>query len=290
MVSRKAQFGAGSCQDCVVCGGGGALRIKLIQKLEQTRDQAKSFEETAQHVANVPPAPPPLSQQQQHPMLAPGVENQSSLESLQEQQEYVRAFLRQNPPVGQNTMQQSDGLPLTDDPMMKLVQSLLGAAGAGVGPGAAPGIPAEGSASDTAPPAFSLADVAAALGLPPFATRILRAVTQSAGGGGPDWRLKMAHTVFAVVLAVYVLVLVGSSVAMYGSPPPAPATAQTPWVVFLTGELVLGGSMVALQRRGDGLGGLGMGIQFVRDVVQDGSLVLFFFGLAYWWKQGWQQT
>jgi hypothetical protein len=97
--------------------------------------------------------------------------------------------------------------------------------------------------------------------------------------------LKALHLLFAVVVAVYLLFVIGTSVATFGFPPPKPATAQNPWTLFVTGELLLAGGRVLLAGK---QGGFGMAVQLLRDVIRDGSLVLFVLGMGAWYHGEWQ--
>jgi hypothetical protein len=93
------------------------------------------------------------------------------------------------------------------------------------------------------------------------------------------------HGLFAVGVAIYLLFIIGTSVATFGSPPPKPATAQNPFLIFVTGEMVLTGGRVLF---GGKQAGLGMVVQLLRDIVRDGSLVIFALGLGAWYNREWQ--
>lgn len=212
--------------------------------------------------------------------------NMPSDETLQAQQEAFRAMLRQSAPEqGQGQQgQQGDDM---EDPTIKLLNSLLGAMpgdpngpppGAGAPPGAMPG---------QEQPGLNPGAIASALGLPPFLASMLGAATQQ-----PTEREQKAtrlwkglHIVFAIGVAVYLLFIIGASVATFGSPPPKPATAQNPFLIFVTGEVLLtsGRALTSAKQ-----GGIGMVIQLFKDVVRDGSLVLFALGMGAWYTQEWQ--
>lgn len=179
---------------------------------------------------------------------------------------------------------------MDEDPTMKLLGSLLGgvppgdpnagAAGAGTGAGGPGG------------PGLSPADIASSLGVPPFIANML-----GAAGSAPQTEAekkqvrtwKLLHVVFSIAVAVYLLFLFGASVTTYGSQPPPPATAQNPFVIFVTGEMVLSGTRLLMRSRNGGAG-LGVWVQLVRDVIRDGSVVLFLLGMATWWNRGWMET
>ncbi|KAJ5823197.1 GET complex subunit GET2 [Penicillium robsamsonii] len=202
--------------------------------------------------------------------------------NLQAQQEAFRAMLRQ---AGQD---QGQGQPPSDseDPTIKLLSSLMGAI-----PGGDPNAPlgaTPGAAGNQAAPGFSLAAIASMLGVPPFIANMLGGATPPTEEEKKRARIwKTMHIVFALSVAVYLLFIIGSSVALFGSPPPKPATAQNPFAIFVTGELLLTGSKVVL---GGKSGGMGMAVQFFKDVVRDGSLLLFMLGMGTWYNREWQTT
>lgn len=206
-----------------------------------------------------------------------------SAETLQAQQEAFRAMLRQGAPeAGQD--QQPDNI---DDPTMKLLSSLMGEmpgsrnAPASGAPGGPEGVPGQG------PSGFSPADLAGALGLPPYLANMLGGASQPPTEAEQKtirvW--KTLHVLFALGVAIYFLFVIGTSVALFGSPPPKPATVQNPFLIFVTGEMLLTGGRVLL---GGKQGGLGMAIQLGRDIVRDGSLVIFALGLGAWYHREWQ--
>lgn len=201
---------------------------------------------------------------------------------LQAQQEAFRAMLRQS------AQDQGQDQPPNDaeDPTIKLLSSLMGAMPGG-DPNATPGAPAAGAGNQPAP-GFSPAAIATMLGVPPFIANMLGGAPPPTEAEQKRVRIwKTLHTVFALAVAVYLLFIVGTSVALFGSPPPKPATAQNPFAIFVTGELLLTGGKVLL---GGKSGGMGMVVQLVRDVVRDGSLLLFILGMGTWYNREWQTT
>jgi hypothetical protein len=202
--------------------------------------------------------------------------------SMQAQQDMFRAMLRQSAPeqgAGADTVQGAG--PDDEDPTMKLLNSLMGAMPGGdpstAGPGAPPGAGTPGLGS-------SLPAIASMLGVPPFLANML-------GGAAPTeaeqkrvkvW--KTLHTIFALVVAGYLLFIITSSVALFGISPPPPATAQSPFAIFVTGELLLTGGKVLF----GGKSGMGMAVQLFKDVVRDGSIVLFMLGMGTWYHREWQ--
>ncbi|EED24405.1 conserved hypothetical protein [Talaromyces stipitatus ATCC 10500] len=202
---------------------------------------------------------------------------ENDTETIRAQQEYLRALLRANPPE-QQAQQQID-----QDPMMKVLSSMLG------------GIP---GAENTAPGAgmppqnqgdLGMNDLASALGIPPLFSNMIF------GGGAtqqtPEEKkreniLKLLHIIFALFIGVYLVTLVSSAVTTYGVNPPPPATAQNPFVVFMTGELVLNGARVVLGKPQQGP--LATGLQIFRSLVRDSGIAIFALGVASWWNGGWQ--
>lgn len=133
-------------------------------------------------------------------------------------------------------------------------------------------------------------DLASTLGIPPLLSNMIF------GGGAASQQepidkkkegiLKIMHILFATIIGVYLVMLVGSSVATYGLNPPPPATAQNPFVVFMTMELVLMGARTLLLKSQQGT--LATGLRIFRTLVRDGSIVIFILGVASWWNGGWK--
>lgn len=207
--------------------------------------------------------------------------------SIQAQQDMFRAMLRQSAPEQQAG---AGAGPEEEDPTIKLLNSLMGAmpggdpsaAGAGAPPGAGAGAGAGAPGLGSSLPA-----IATMLGVPPFLANMLGGL----GGPAPTeaeqkramvW--KTLHTIFALAVAGYLLFIIGASVALFGNSPPPPATAQSPFAIFVTGELLLTGGKVLF----GGKSGLGMAVQLFRDVVRDGSIVLFMLGMGTWYHPEWQ--
>ncbi|PYH84304.1 hypothetical protein BO82DRAFT_329527 [Aspergillus uvarum CBS 121591] len=296
---------------------GGAARLEKITSLsgrppasvheEPSASPSPQPEFLSQHTAPPPPAPvfpttaPTPAQSQTNPPTFPDhsqAESELDPETLQAQQELFRALLRQ-PAPSPNPQQQLRGPggaaapnPAGDllgldaqDPTLKLLNSLMASSSGGGGSGnpleninlADLGL-GDGKESST--------DLLTNLGLPPFLANLIgnamRKKTDAEKREIMIW--KVVHLVFAAVAGLYLLFVLGSAVNVYGRAPPAPATARDPFTVFMTGEVVLTGARALLRSREQGGGvGLGMGVQLVRDVMRDGSLVVFLFGLASWW-------
>jgi len=205
-----------------------------------------------------------------------------SPESFQAQQEAFRALLRQAVPEQEQGQQPDD---MAEDPTMKLLQSLMGSM-PGDQNAPVPGGP--GDAPEQPPSGFSPADIAGALGVPPFLANMLGGGQQPTEAEQKAVRIwKTLHVLFALGVAFYLLYIISMSVAMFGSAPPKPATAQNPFLIFVTGEMLLAGGRVLL---GGKQGGLGMVFSLFRDFVRDGSLVVFALGLGAWYHRGWESV
>ncbi|KAJ5168378.1 uncharacterized protein N7482_003972 [Penicillium canariense] len=260
---------------------GGSARLDKITSLSGRTPQPVPEEEASPSPKTaVSPSPSPVPEIRPLPSPRPEM---SPADDLQAQQEAFRAMLRQVAPEQGQGQQSSD----VEDPTLKLLSNLLGAM-----PGdpntPPPGIP---GAPDALPgqsqPGFSPGVIASALGLPPFIANMIGGATQPLTAKEQKslrmW--KGLHVIFALGVAIYLLFIIGTSVAMFGSPPPKPATAQNPFLIFVTGEMVLTGGRMLL---GGKQGGVGMVIQLFRDIIRDGSLVLFALGLGAWCTREWQ--
>ncbi|EHA20747.1 hypothetical protein ASPNIDRAFT_45391 [Aspergillus niger ATCC 1015] len=225
------------------------------------------------------PAPEPRTTQPSFPSQAPQQQQELDPETLQAQQELFRALLRQSGQPGDSPSGSPGPQPggpgggEADDPTLKLLSSLMAGDTSALGEGSLPG-------------GQSPADLLTGLGVPPFVASMLGEATRKKSDEEKREILvwKVLHVVFSVLIGVYLLVLIGSSVATFGSQPPPPATARNPFLFFTTGEVVLTGARVMMKRGG---GGLGLWVQLVRDIARDGSIVLFLFGMANWWHREW---
>ncbi|OOF98144.1 hypothetical protein ASPCADRAFT_205413 [Aspergillus carbonarius ITEM 5010] len=258
--------------------GDGAARLDKITSLSG-RTPASLREETSPSPSPSPSPQPPVTASPAPEPRATTVpapqpafpDQQQSPESLQAQQELFRALLRQSaPPQGTTEGQGEAG---EEDPTMKLLSSLMNGETGNLN-------------ENTLPGGQSPADLLTGLGVPPFVASMLGEATRQKTDAEKREILvwKVLHVVFSVLIGVYLLVLIGSSVATYGSQPPPPATARNPFVFFTTGEVVLSGARIMMK---GGKGGLGMWLQLAKDISRDGSLVLFLFGMANWWHREW---
>jgi hypothetical protein len=168
--------------------------------------------------------------------------------------------------LGQTTSEQ--------DLTTKLFGSLLG-----VGP------------SGEAPSADLPADISSATGLPPFLNDLFVGKNQaeSSADQQKSWMWNLLHAFFSFAVGLYFLTLLRSSVSTYGSNPPPPATVQNPFVVFMTGEFLLGGTRLLARARAGKLGSVRPWIRFLGDILRDGRIVIFVLGVGTWWMGGWKE-
>lgn len=166
---------------------------------------------------------------------------------------------------------------------MKVLSSMLGGL-----PGAENTAPGSGMA----PPAqgdLRANDMASALGIPPLFTKMFLgegSAPQSPEDQSWESLLKLLHTLLALFVGVYLVILVNSAVGTYGGNPPPPATAQNPFAILITVELLLSGARMFLGRNRPG--SLATGVQLFKNIVRDGSIAVFALGVASWWNGGWQ--
>ncbi|KAJ5928593.1 hypothetical protein N7466_007549 [Penicillium verhagenii] len=270
---------------------GGSARLDKITSLSGRTPQSEREEgsPSPQPPRNaVSPSPPPFQQNQ------PSMQDQQSIEALQAQQDAFRAMLRQAAPVVEEN-QDATANDL-EDPTLKLLNSLLNGMPMppmpGNGdpnappppPGFGGGMPGQGAPG---PGLSSAALIASSLGLPPFVANLVGEYFQTTEEDPKSVRTwKTLHVLFALGVAFYLLFIIGASIALFGSPPPKPATVQNPFVIFVTGELLLCGGRVLV----GGQKGLRAAIKIGKDVVRDGSLVVFALGLGSWYTRDWQVT
>ncbi|KAJ5225642.1 hypothetical protein N7468_006867 [Penicillium chermesinum] len=204
---------------------------------------------------------------------APSQRDRESTEAIQAQQEAFRALLRQAAPEAARGQQ---GENETEDPTAKLLSSLL----EGV-----PGNPNSPPGAEPAVPSSKLASIATSLGVPPFLAKWVGDAFSEPQEDPKSVRLwKGIHLVFALGMAIYVVWLVRTSVALFGFPRPKPATAQNPYIIFQTGEFILFTTKLLL----GGPFGIRSAFSSFRGVIGDAMIVLFVLGAATWWTNGWE--
>jgi len=168
--------------------------------------------------------------------------------------------------------------------MLKMLQAMMGGMGGmpgmdtGNDPNAPPGA---GGIPGLSPDAISKAT-----GLPSFLTNMMLGgqkapPTQRELQTTRMW--KVLHVIFAFMAGLYLVYSINKAEESFGENPPAPATFQNPFLVFMTGEALVQGSRVAAQGH-SGKSGIGLWIQMGKEFIGDGAIIVFMLGLASWWK------
>ncbi|RMD41787.1 hypothetical protein DV735_g3300, partial [Chaetothyriales sp. CBS 134920] len=139
-----------------------------------------------------------------------------------------------------------------------------------------------------APPGlnFSPDDIAKATGLPSFVTQAFLGAqapppTAEQARSIAFWRI--LRLIFALLAAIYLVFSVNRATAAFGENPPAPATFQNPFAVFVIGEIALHTAQT-LFARSAGKSGPRLWLQVAKDFAGDGALSVFLLGLASWWR------
>lgn len=201
------------------------------------------------------------------------LEQTSESDQMRVQQEYMRALLA-GVPQDQSSNPQQPGMPTDEeDPMVKMLQSMLG--GMSGDPNAATGMP-------------SADDLSKITGMPSFLTSMVFGGQQQSPASPAEVRAestwKVVRILFSILAGLYMIFTVEKSVSTFGYSPPAPATAQNPFAIFLTGELLLYGSRLALSGRPSS-NRFGAWLQSGRDFARDGAILVFMLGV-YTWSKG----
>lgn len=225
----------------------------------------------------------------------------------QAQEEYLRALLRApQAPSEQSSQQPGQASSVPEDPMLRLMQSMLGGAGGGIpgldpsafggmGGASGPGTPGAGPGQQ---PEMEMPDLSSTLaqatGLPPFLTDMFfgtKPPPPTPAAAKRMQQLKLVHAVFALFVGIYLLLTYTRSVAMFGTNPPPPATARNPLLWFFTGEALIEGLNAVVGNgdaaaNGNGRGGslavVKKGMATARQVCADGGVVLFIIGAGMW--------
>ena len=198
------------------------------------------------------------------------VDERNNTDQARLQEEYMRALLSGMP------QGQQDGDTGEEDQMIKMMQNLLG--GMSGEPGAAPG-PGIGGLP------FSAEDVSKMTGIPPFLTNMFLGpapVPPTEAEKRTESLWKLVRVVLSSLIGIYTIWIVNKSVELFGQNPPAPATAQNPFVIFVMAELLVHGARTMTGRTtGNGLKGW---FQSVKDIGRDGAIVIFLLGCNSWWR------
>lgn len=176
----------------------------------------------------------------------------------------------------QDGQTQQQGAVNEDDPMIKMMQTMLG------------GLSGDPNAPATGEMPFSADDISKMTGMPSFLTSMFMGGKQQAPPTphqvSSERRWKIIRTIAAVLIGIYTVFTVDSSILTFGQHPPAPATAQNPFVVFLTSQLLLNGARIALSATPAGQSGFKSYIRTGRDIAADGAILVFILGVYSWVK------
>ena len=190
---------------------------------------------------------------------------------LQAQQEYIRGLLRaQDPQPGQPGQER-----LAEDPMAKILNSLLGGADS-ADPATLGGLP------------FSPEDISKATGLPPFLTNMFLGQEDATPTLAQEQSARMwtlIHVLFSLLAGIHAVHTLTSSTGLFGADPPPPAIVRNPFLVFIMGELLVHSTQMLLVDRA-GPKGMWAWWQILKDIARDGSIVVFMMGATGWLK-GW---
>ncbi|OJD16404.1 hypothetical protein AJ78_03434 [Emergomyces pasteurianus Ep9510] len=248
---------------------GGSARLDKITSLSGRTPASTLREDSPPSLSDSTPTPeqrPQTPSKSLSPLPpSPKVEDQT-LENLKAQEEYLRAFLRSQRPLDQQAPEENPAA---------LLSSLL-AGGPASNDTSFPG--GEG-------PAFNLADIASGFGVPPFLANFFLGGNSKPTSPAEQriaWIWKLVHVVFSVAIGIYLLSMFWSSLSTYGPNPPPPATAQNPFILFLTGEVVLSGTRVLTRARDGQLGNARAWIQLLGELVRDGRIAVFILGTGMW--------
>ena len=196
-------------------------------------------------------------------------------EQMRMQEEYMRALLA-GTPQGQDAGGQQPVMPGEDDPMVKMMQAMLGNIGGDPSAPTPEGMP------------FSADDISKMTGVPSFLTSMFLGGKQQAPATpeeiSRDRTWKVLRTIVSILIGLYTIYVVDKSVETFGQNPPAPATTQNPFLVFLMGELLVNGARVVLSGRPASQSGFKAWIQSGREVARDGAILISMLGAYSWWK------
>lgn len=158
--------------------------------------------------------------------------------------------------------------------MMKMLQSMMG------------GMGGEGNQSSPGDLPFNPEELFQHTGLPSWATGMLfggqkAPPTAAEQKSQRSWRI--IHVVVSVLAGLYMLFALNKSFQTYGKNPPAPATFQNPFAVFIMAELILQSTRIftagQAQPRGPQLW-----FQMLKQLARDGAIIVFMLGCASWWR------
>ena len=221
-----------------------------------------------QHESSSPALTPTTSAQQAPPPQMPSLLDPADPAQVQAQQDFIRSMLRaQEPQQGQEHQGQ-------DDPMMKLLQSIIGGAN-------------EGDPNNPAGFPVSPEDISKATGLPPFVTNMLLGQQKAPLAPAQEQRAmiwRIVQAVLSISIGIHLIRTITVVTTMFGANPPAPPTILNPFSVFVFGELFTHGIKSLAPGGTTPPKGFSAWWQVLKDVARDGSVVIFMLGATIWWK------
>lgn len=160
---------------------------------------------------------------------------------------------------------------------MKMLSSIMGGAD-GSDPANPGGLP------------FTPDDIAKATGLPPFLTNMFMGglggqkpvATPASEQSARIWTV--IHVLFSLLAGLYTVHVITSSTGLFGATPPSPPTIQNPFLIFITGELLMHGSQILVNDSGTPKG-LGAWYKILKETGRDSSIIVFLLGAATWWNR-----
>ena len=185
----------------------------------------------------------------------------------------MRALLQGGQKQGQQNQAQP-GMAESEDPMMKMLGSMMGAM--------------NGNSDPNAPPSLGLSseDISKVTGIPSFLTSAFMGgqkapPTPQEQRSTTVWRI--IHVVFALVAGLFLVFSINQATSIFGENPPAPATFQNHFVIFVKGEIVLQATRIILAGP-SGKRGPGLYYQMAKEFAGDGDLSVFLLGIFSWWR------
>lgn len=171
---------------------------------------------------------------------------------------------------------QQPGMSDEQEQMAKMMQAMLG------------GMSGDPNAPGSDDMSFSAEDLSKMTGLPSFVTDMFMGRKQQAPPTqeqlSRELRWKLIRVMVSVLIGIYAAITINSSIEKFGRNPPAPATFQNPFAVFVMGELLLRGANSALGDKSKSQNGIKSWTRAVREIAADGAILLFIVGVYSWVK------
>lgn len=190
------------------------------------------------------------------------------------QEEYMRVLLGGGQP-GQTGQPQQAGQMGEEDPMIKMMQTILG------------GMSGDPNAPSTGELPFSADDISKMTGIPSFLTGMFMGNKQAPPSPEQVSRertWKVLRIVLSILIGIYTIFTLDNSLSTFGHNPPAPATIRNPFYVFLTGQLLINGAKVVLAGNTPSQSGLKSYYRTFKEVAADGAISIFMLGVYSWWS------